>query len=171
MKHSIFGISFDNAININDKFDCIMDDGDEVVYESKDTFLHEEEDLTFEYKYLIRTCILDDERVAYSLILVPNFYSLAKKWQEDVLDMTGLEDGDDVTPMDIEMEGMGITFGNEVFDGTETDEMLLNCAATACELMDRLRGFYLDKCINRIGTTGWDWLKRYVCGKSIAFFD
>lgn len=42
----------------------------------------------------------------------------------------------------------------------------LDKIASVCGNIDSLRGFYLDKPQNRIGTSGWDMLDDYINGKS-----
>lgn len=45
----------------------------------------------------------------------------------------------------------------------------LNDIATVVDTIDAMRGFYLDKAWNRMGTTGWDSLHEMVEGKDAIF--
>ena len=48
--------------NFEDGWEVVLDGGEEAYFQTKETFLHEEENLTFEYKYVIQLAgVVDDE--------------------------------------------------------------------------------------------------------------
>ena len=74
----VFGIEFNSVVNVENKFDEVFNDDEMVFYESKKTFHHVEDGLTFDYKYVIvgEYC---DGKLYYSLDLVPCSNSLGEK--------------------------------------------------------------------------------------------
>lgn len=175
MKHEIFGWSFDHEPKkLNDLFDCVRDADDEVIYESKQTYEHREEGLNFDYKFVIRaenayelTGEPEDENVWHmEMLLVPTIDSLLPKKQKDLQDMVG-EDGEP-NLIDLIDEGSYVQFGFEAVkvDPDEGYDAVMNPkydeAASVVDNMNFMRGFYLDKAQNRIGSTGWDILNSLV---------
>ena len=187
MKHEIFGWSFDHEPKkLDDLFDCVRDADGEVIYESKQTYEHREEGLNFDYKFVIRaedayelTGEPEDENVWHmEMLLVPTIDSLLPKKQKALQDMVG----EDWEPSTIDL----IDYGSYVqigFEAVKVDpdkgyDAVMNPkydeAASVVDNMNAMRGFYLDKAWNRIGSTGWDILNELVGnGKSFitAAFD
>lgn len=163
MMYSIFGISVSALANANDMFDAISVDEEEVVYESKKTYAHEEEGLTFDYKYLIRG-VWCDGSIYYGLYLVPLANSLHKDKRASVACFCGLEESE-ITPYDIFSYGCAVLMGTENVNSDVIEDVYINEIATITGSIDRLRGFYLDKYQNRIGSTGWDYLEDYINGE------
>lgn len=175
MKHEIFGWSFDHEPKkLDDLFDCVRDADDEVIYESKQTYEHREEGLNFDYKFVIRaenayelTGEPEDENVWHmEMLLVPTIDSLLPKRQKDLQDMVG-EDGEP-NIIDLIDDGSYVRFGFEAVkvDPDKGYDAVMNPkydeVASVVDIMNSMRGFYLDKPWNRIGSTGWDMLNDLV---------
>ena len=175
MKHEIFGWVVDHEPKkLDDLFDCVRDADGEVIYESKQTYEHREEGLNFDYKFVIRaenayelTGEPEDENVWHmEMLLVPTIDSLLPKKQKALQDMVG-EDGEP-NLIDIIDEGSYVQIGFEAVkvDTAEGYDAVMNPkydeAASVVDNMNAMRGFYLDKPQNRIGSTGWDILNELV---------
>ena len=175
MKHEIFGWSFDHEPKkIDDLFDCIRDTDDEVIFVTKETYEHREKGLNFDYKFAIRaenayelTGEPEDENVWHvEMLLVPTIDSLLPKKQKDLQDMVG-EDGEP-NLIDLIDEGSYVQFGLEsvnVDPDKGCDAVMLpkyDEAASVVDNMNSMRGVYLDKPWNMIGSTGWDILNSLV---------
>ena len=175
MKHEIFGWVVDHEPKkLDDLFDCVRDADGEVIYESKQTYEHREEGLNFDYKFVIRaedayelTGEPEDENVwPMEMLLVPTIDSLLPKKQKALQDMVG-EDGEPST-IDLIDEGFYVQIGFEAVkvDPAEGYDAVMNPkydeAASVVDNMNAMRGFYLDKPLNMIGSTGWDILNELV---------
>lgn len=146
-------------------------------YVSKKTYNHNEEGLNFRYKYVIRVedleeMVADDSfrgKIGVTLFFVP--IDLCESVKASIMQTTGIQDASDILPSDIIMEGLVADFGSEIIEncrslkGSKVKECL-NSIATLLNTFDNLRGFYLDKTINMIGTTGWDMIRNAVLGES-----
>jgi hypothetical protein len=73
--------------------------------------------------------------------------------------------------MDIHQEGMSIMIRytdvpneGEPWDECEGVVKALAAIANVFESINDLRGFYFDKYVNRIGTTGWDMINAFING-------
>jgi hypothetical protein len=166
----IFNMScpIDQLVDIETKFELLrsMDAYDDTeLYVSKETFKHDlDEDLKFDYKYFIEAYHYTEEgenRTYYTLYLVPMFNSLADKRKNDVAENAG--DPENATAEDVFDYGIQIVMARTNFDG-EYDKSIMDKVASVFETIDRLKGFYLDKAQNRLGSTGWDMLDDYING-------
>ena len=165
MENSIFGIAFNGLpTKIDTKFNEIYFEDDNAFFESKETFTHEEENLTFNYKYAIEA-VQCEGKIYYGLYLVPCADSLNKDKRSSVADCCGVDE-DEITIYDISSYGCNGCMGTEVVDNEYIEDTYLDKIASVCGIIDSLRGFYLDKPQNRIGTSGWDMLDDYINGKS-----
>lgn len=163
MKNSIFGISFDGTLtNVYDKFDKVFFESDNAFFESKQTFTHEEDGLTFNYKYIIEGAWCDD-KILYTLALVPCANSLDNGMRANVAASCGIEE-DEITTFDIFDYGYSVSFGTKIVDSEEVDIMIFDMVSSIVEVIDSLRGFYLDKPTNRLGTNGWELLDYFING-------
>ena len=175
MTHEIFGWSFDHEPKkLDDLFDCVRDADDEVIYESKQTYEHREEGLNFDYKFVIRaenayelTGEPEDENVWHlEVMLVPTVDSLLPNKQKALQDMMG--EGWEPNLIDLIDEGYYVQIGFEAVkvDPAKGYDAVMNPkydeAASVIDNMNFMRGFYLDKAQNRIGSTGWDILNSLV---------
>lgn len=151
---------------------------DEDIYYTKKVYKHEEDGFNFDYRYVVRVENLyeltgDDDykgKVGISLYLIPTIESLCKDSLEKVLACSGLVYASDLNVADIISYGYGVTMGYETvencryIDGTKVKGKL-TAIANLLELFDSMRGFFLDRAWNGIGTTGWDVLKEMIHGK------
>lgn len=175
MKHEIFGWVVDHEPKkLDDLFDCVRDADGEVIYESKQTYEHREEGLNFDYKFVIRaenayelTGEPEDENVWHmEMHLVPTIDSLLPKKQKALQDMVG--EGWEPNLIDLIDEGSYVQFGFEAVkvDPDKGYDAVMNPkyddAASVIDNMNAMRGFYLDKPWNMIGSTGWDILNELV---------
>lgn len=156
----------------------------EIYLIGKKEFEHEEGDLTFKYRYVIT--IIDMEEITgedlpvtieLSLVVAPTSMTLER--QKDIAYTNGMEDEEDYTPSfeDAVMDGTGIVFRADAVENVEGDmledervQRILEEIATTYETVDGMRGFYLDRPWNRIGTTGWDMLEHLVLGEELFKF-
>ena len=167
-------------------FPFCIDYSTETYYETKKTYKHEEDGLNFEYKYVVRVENLyeltgDDDyegKVAISLYLIPSESSMNETVRNRVRQSCGLDDDDDLDLSDIISYGLGACLSTEIVsncrytDGTKVKGKL-SAIANLLEMFDSMRGFFLDRAWNAIGTTGWDVLNEMVNGKDYiqASFD
>ena len=160
----IFGIEFNSVVNVEEKFEEVFNDVEMVFYESKETFHHEEEGLTFDYKYVIvgEYC---EGKLYYSLHLVPCANSLGEEKRVRVASTCCLDE-DEITIYDIWSYGYTIHLGTETEEGEEFNDEYFSLIASVFETINSMRGFYLDRYVNRIGNTGWDMLYDFVNGVS-----
>lgn len=177
MKHNIFGIQTNSDDNkFEDKFDVLYDDCG-AFFESKETFHHEDE-TSFDFKYCVEVIDLDDacgeEKYGIELAVVPMFNSLCEKQKKIILDCSCVSE-DEVTTMDIYQEGTSIMIGytdvpneGKPWDECEGVVKALAAIANVFESINSLRGFYFDKYVNRIGTTGWDLIDDFINGKDFV---
>lgn len=161
---TIFDIKFNDVTKVDRVFNNVYFERYYAFFESIDTFTHEEYNLTFNYKYAIEaTCV--DDKIYYYLYLVPCADSLNKGKRGDIADFCGVDESE-ITIYDICSYGCGVLMGSEDVISDEIDTTYLDKIASACDIIDSLRGFYLDKPQNRIGTNGWDLFDDYINGKS-----
>ena len=175
--NSVFGISFqdENLTVIENEFEIQreMDDYDDTTfYLSKRVYQHDlDPDFKFEYQYGVEAYRYEDENdntihTFYTLYLIPTFKSLCdtkqKDVQKDVLFFTGNEENPNT--MDVFDYGMNVILCMENTDG-EYDKSVMDKIASVINMIDGLRGFYLDKIQNRIGTTGWMLLDDFINDK------
>lgn len=173
MKHEIFGIKTNSDNNkFEDKFDIIYGDCG-AFFESKDVF-HHEDGISFDYKYCVEVVDLDDfcgeEKYGIELAVVPMFNSLCEKRKKSILDCSFVCE-DEITTADIHQEGTSITIGytdvpNEGKPWNECEGVAKALAAIAnvFETIDAMRGFYFDRAVNQVGTTGWDLIDSFING-------
>ena len=171
--NSVFGISFqdENLTVIENEFEIQreMDDYDDTTfYLSKRVYQHDlDPDFKFEYQYGVEAYRYEDENdntihTFYTLYLIPTFKSLCDTKQKDVLFFTGNEENPNT--MDVFDYGMNVILCMENTDG-EYDKSVMDKIASVINMIDGLRGFYLDKIQNRIGTTGWMLLDDFINDK------
>lgn len=167
-------------------FPLYIDYSTEIYYETKKTYKHEEDGLNFEYKYVVRVEDLyeltgDDDykgKVAIDLYLIPSESSMNETVRDRVRQSCGLDDDDDLALSDIISYGLGACLLTEIvpncryIDGTKVKGKL-SAIANLLDMVDSMRGFYLDRAWNQIGTNGWDVLNEMVNGKDYiqASFD
>ena len=106
-----------------------------------------------------------------SIGVVPAFKSLSKKHQEDILDQFEPEDRDSLDNITLAYEGMIYGYNVPLHTITVTDldkvEHTVDSAIAVHGAVEGLIGFDLDKMVNRLGNTGWDFLNDYCCDKDL----
>ena len=170
--NEIFDIEFKCMEKFSEHFDAVLVDDDYGYWESKETFHHEEEGLTFDYKYVVDFgCAYerDGAHGFYSLYIMPTKEFWNKKMLEDVMTTSDI-DYDQVNAYDACMHGGPIvplrcTEEQDFGENTpEPNEEILNGIASVYRCIDDLQGFYLDRPWNYIGTNGWDSLNHILHG-------
>ena len=174
-KIEIFGWQTDQRFdNWSEKFEQLYDNDDETLYVSKEQFHHDEDDdFKFDYKYVVRfvdySQYTDYDKIGYELLMVVMPNSLHKSQIEEL----AKQFGEDFDPKQIDLRDVidcltaSVAFGRgEIDNWDEVDNELLKIAHVF-DVMDRFRGFSLDKYVNRIGTTGWDVLAHATKGEDL----
>lgn len=191
MMREFGGVStYVEEVDFNKHFEEYYDGDDRVVYFSKKTFRHEEEGLTFSYKYAIVVTDVgayigeDDAPIVVELMLVPSFNDLTKENKEGLRESGGYGD-DEISEewlwMDVLDYSFAVKIGGEsvknptedIRDGwtnSEPIQAILENIVAVYESMNSLRGFYLDRAWNMIGTTGWDTLNNAINNEPLFKF-
>lgn len=184
------GIEIGTVIPWQEHFVQEYNDDGELKLLSKQTYRHEEEGLTFDYRYVITATDLrrtsgEGSDIYIELYLTPEpkdwceaslisaatAYGWEKEPKEEILQK--------MRPQDAIENGYAVLFGRdsvkydpEVYDegfydvlGNEDVVKKINAAASLVQFYDYTRGFGLDKYQNRIGSTGWDTLDECLNGK------
>lgn len=162
--NSIFGISFPDRqlVNIDDV--CIhhtsIDEYDDYeIYETKEVYTAElDDDTPYKFKYIIEAYRdFDRNKTHYALYLVPMFETLSEKKKQDV----SYSDDEDANVIDIHQYGYNIVMAMETHDG-DYEKEVMDRIVSVIPTIHSLRGFYLDKNKNRIGTDGWDLFRSFI---------
>ena len=169
-KHHFAGMSTNTQQDYRDTFETVYWSDDVFCLQTKELYTHEEDNYTFSYRYAVHVqdysnCLSDSEleEMDYNgyidLCLVIDATSLSTKTKESICG------GDDFSPtaIDIIENGYGVSMCGEriTLESGEwkTQTILADKLNTLSHLVlgiDRMRGFYLDRRLNMIGTTGWD---------------
>lgn len=183
MMREFGGISTEvkGCIVVDNEFKKIYETDSELFFLSKKTFHHEEEDFNFDYKYAISIMdisFLTGEESPYTvglyLVVSPN--SLCSSSAESIADYADWSDNevsDEWKYKDIVDYGLGVLMASSEVEYTEGDwdelevlqEEIKNVVAVY-KVIDSLRGFYLDKPMNMIGTNGWDFINECIHGEN-----
>lgn len=166
---SFGGITPSKIESVDNSFDCILDDSERMEFLSKNEYHHTDDGLNFDYRYLITANLYDYEdgtdRWYVTLQLVPSPQSLCEEKAEGVCECCGIERSE-LNHSDIADYGCYVPIASDK-TSEEDPQQLIDLAATIAPMVDGLRGFFLDKRINVIGTTGWDILQNCVNGVKI----
>lgn len=190
-KREFGGISTNiEEVDFNKHFEEYYDGDGRVVYFSKKTFRHEEEGLTFSYKYAIVVTDVgsytgfDYDPILVELMLVPDYKDLTEENKENIKDYNGYSDGEISEGwmwMDVLDYSFAVSMCEESIDNPTEDirdgwinsepiQAILENIVAVYESVDTFRGFYLDRVWNMVGTTGWDILKSAVLGERLFKF-
>lgn len=162
-KKSFGGVTPGQIEDASNTFDCLLDDSERIELVSKNEYHHTEDDeLTFDYRYLITANRWDGEKWYVTLQLVPSPQSLCEKVADSVCKCCGV-DRDEMTHTDIADYGCAIDVATET-TSEEDPQQLIDLASSIVSAVDGMRGFFLDRRINLIGTTGWDVLQNAING-------
>jgi len=161
------GIVFHQLKDTRDDLECIFNNDDEILLATKKTFEHREDGLNFDYKYLIHAIDLytigeDDNAFNISIHLVVSPAFIDKELKEDIKDYNGgYCDYDDIF-----FYGLRIPLLRELYYVRDNIEEFLYKVGNIIEPLDSMKGFYLDRPINKLGSTGWDMIFNCLDGKS-----
>lgn len=181
-------VSFETAqkTELLDKFDELYNDDGFAIFESKKTYHSDDEDYKpFDYKLVIRATTLgqfigegedghNDVHIELLMCPLPEF--LSEKTADEIKDSMGV---DKLTVYDIaeygscpelESDTIVITDDDDAYNVLDVDviKKKLDCAATAAETFNSLRGFSLDKPWNLLSNTGWDLLDEMIEGIGLS---
>lgn len=137
--------------------------GDDVII-SKKVYHHDDDDFSFDYVYVIELDEVEDDFTLITIEMVMLNSSICDKIIGEIRENSG----GFCDVVDIVFNGLGITMGYEQVKHEDVDEKLTG-AMCAVECMDSLRGFFLDRAWNAIGTTGWDTID-YLLGRREKLF-
>lgn len=169
-----------------DKFDELYNDDGFAIFESKKTYHSDDEGYKpFDYKLVIRATALgqfigegedghNDVHIELSMCPLPEF--LSEKIANEIKDSMGV---DKLTVYDIaeygscpelESDTIVITDDDDAYNVLDVNVIKekLDCAATAAETFNSLRGFSLDKPWNLLSNTGWDLLDEMIEGIDLS---
>lgn len=171
--------------NWSDLFEEHYNDGGELVAFSKEVYEH---GFDFEdyYKFKYRLCIkamamseflaedeegYNDVHIELSIVPLPEY--LNAKVKDSIADCMGVEEIDvyDIVSYGscpyLDRDTLTLNCDADFYDITENEDVvrMLDACATACESINSLRGFYLDRVWNLIGSTGWDLLDNLINGE------
>lgn len=145
---------------ITRKFSEVFEESncDENLALSKEVFTHKDE-MSFKYRYAFREYEMEDGNYATELLLCIEPASMCKAKREEIAAMCGIDEKDVRIEDAIDCVMCGaIPFVSETVAADKLEEAK-DTVATALPMYDMMRGFSLDRCVNRIGTTGWDLVK------------
>lgn len=161
------GITSGSTLVEENKVDKVYDG----LYFYNENFTHEEDGLVFNYSYVVE--VLDknehdiDETIV-TLFLVINEDSLCDTVKSAIKDCCVT---DEIDTCDIMAYGVGavkIAY-EEIEEGVDIDEHVRKVLSLV-PAINFMRGFYLDRAWNRIGTTGWDSIN-YAIGVTDELFN
>ena len=156
------GMSVEKQYN---KFSDVFEETyDEERFITKKVFRHSEPGLSFKYRYVFDYCWDEDDKTVHTeLLLVVEPQSFCKAKRREMLSDCGFEDMDDASQLnviDVVTSGLDGVVPMERESVPFTDlESVKDTVASIVDAVDSLRGFYIDRNINLIGTTGWDVIK------------
>ena len=187
------GIEFskDQLVNWREHFD-VIDDCDDLRLVSKKVYEHGEDNGVFnnmKYRYVIvvdgpdHEMTIDDEEEGqveaelYACYLVPDMDYIHESKVKCLQELYGLdhltldEVKNCLTLADFANEGYGVCLGSELVKATDKwNDDILNGFATALNTVNSMRGFYLDRYVNMMGMTGWDFLEITMSEKDLRDF-
>ena len=114
----------------------------------------------------------DTEEQIITIGVVPEFTDLSEKHQEDLLGQYDMPEDREKLKQDTVWQledaisyGFGLPLHTVTLENTDNVEHTINSAVAVHSAVEGLIGFDLDKPLNRIGSTGWDFLDDYCCDK------
>lgn len=171
-KIEIFGWSTDQRFDDwREKFTQEYDNDCEELYSSIETFRHDADD-EFDFKYKMCVKFVDyrefgGEGIGYELMMVVMPESLHKTHIGKICaDYDFSPDRIELRDVIDDVSAVVRFAGGQCEEWDEKDGILLRIAHVF-EAMNRLRGFYIDKCWNCIGSTGWDTLGYAINGTDL----
>ena len=153
--------------NLNTKFDDVFEWCYDSVWATKKVYDQDDPDLPFKYKYVYQEAEVEDGLLSFlTLVMMPE--SLGEKVRANMAAIAGIEEKD-LNETDVALDGRGciqiaskLIEDEDGIDNPNEDERVKEMRETVANCLcafDGLRGFYLDKYQNRLGTTGWDMIR------------
>jgi hypothetical protein len=153
--------------NLDTKFDDVFEWCYDDVWATKKVYDQDDPDLPFKYKYVYREYEVEDGLLSeLALVMMPE--SLGEKVRADMAASAGIGEKD-LNETDVALDGRGcvqiaskLIEDEDGIDNPGEDERVKEMRETVANCLcafDGLRGFYLDKYQNRLGTTGWDMIR------------
>lgn len=132
----------------------IFDEVYEGMYISYETYNNGD----FEYQHVIEVNTLPDEPEKSYIIwgVAKTKEHLTDEKLNDVLDSSCV-DYDQCITVDVFSHGLFATIDNDIVDNNEVENILKQIPSRV-SVVNQLFGYYMDKPLNRIGNTGWDFL-------------
>lgn len=168
---SFGGIIISKPKDMKDELECIFDNVDEILLLTKKTYEHREDGLNFGYKYGISALNMmsitndkqftEDNAYDVNIYLIVSPTSLDKELKEDIKKSIGGY----CDYQDIYSYGLGVRFLNDNHSMNDIEEFIYK-VGNVIKTLDNLRGFYLDRPINKLGSTGWDMIFNCLDGES-----
>lgn len=157
-KYKFCGASVDC---LYEKFDDVFEQVfDEDLWVTKKTYRHSEPGLSYKYKYALGEFESDDGKVELALYMALLPESLCKSKRADLAKSSGVDEKDLSVADVVWYGGQCVIFGSEAVDNTEeTIRTVKDTVASCLFAFDGMYGFWMDRYVNRIGTTGWDIVK------------
>lgn len=145
------------------------DRGETFIALTKEKYDSEDEDNPFKFRMYIE-CVYCEGAWFYTLGLVVCKESFCKEILDKIMSFAGVG-FEDLTESDIVDYGFGITFATEKIDVKDDDDEypsidmdIVYKIANVETTFRCLRGFFLDKAWNAIGTNGWDTIDECING-------
>ena len=164
MGYTYGGVTTPNLVT---KFDDVFEWCYDGVWATKKVYDQDDTELPFKYKYVYREYEVEDGLLSdLTLVMMPE--SLGEKVRADMAACAGIEEKD-LNETDVATDGRGcVQFASkwiedeDGIDNPDEDERVKEMRETVANCLcafDGLRGFFIDKPLNMIGTTGWDMLR------------
>lgn len=171
MKYEFAGISCNDKRA--PKFDVLFDADGMYFSCSRKTYEHVDDDFSFKFKYCIKVDSEEDyddpgkyKLYELNLLMVILPESLCDNITEQILDSRAEgESWKDEISIDliyVVENGPCPIIGSELYYTRRELKHGIASAKRVIDAIDHLRGFYLDKRINMLGTTGWDIVRWWV---------
>lgn len=162
--------------NWQEGWECAVDLEDEIYFVTKETYTHdieEEEKMNFEYKFVIEfLCTYpseeeEEDKIFATLLMMPLPKYFPKDKIEKIKKENDLPENCEI-PIDLLLEYFSCPIlENDLIDFKVedywTEDKNINnflCGATcSLQLINGMRGLFLSKAENAIGSTGWDFLR------------
>ena len=177
-KHNFSMISSNNDADFDNEFTRLSEYDGEMIAVSKGIYQCFLGSKTIKYRIGVEVMDSseipdnDEAEIYVSLFLVPAFTCLCKEKREAIMNSFGLDAAAYKSDPDIYFHD-AIEYGMTVllehrsyeYDALDLDSRekvvtdVLGDIASTYSAITGMIGFWLDRCVNRIGETGWDWLR------------
>lgn len=157
------GLAISKLEDLKNELDFIYESDYELILLTNKTYKHREEELSFDYKYAVSAINMysstGDEQFINDPFCISVYLVVSPTSLDDnvINSIKGTTDGY-CEYQDILQLGYGVRllYDNDIGFPIEGIEEKMYEIANLIEPLDNLRGFFLDRSINKIGSTGWD---------------